>query len=110
MYLNIYAYGVRSLSCDVHNLWNDPFLYSPIFNNRYTIYFFFRLFLIIRTLKHLDLAAAFSTTLLTELEQNHSSGLVDDTDLSLFAEILKYFNFVEVFFPLIKHPKRYTDI
>ena len=45
--------------------------------------------LITCTLKHDDLAAAFSTTSLTELEQNYFSGLVD-----LFAEIPKYFYFV----------------
>ena len=40
-----------------------------------TLFNFF-LFLITHTLKQDDLAAAFSTTLLSELEQNSSSGLV----------------------------------
>ena len=57
------------------------------------------LFLITRTLKQDDLAAAFSTTSLTELEQNYSSGLFEN-NMSLFAEIPKYFYF------FIKHPKR----
>ena len=51
-------------------------------------------FLITRTLKQDDLAAAFSTTSLTELEQNYSSGLVVENNMSLFAEIPKYFYFV----------------
>ena len=50
------------------------------------------LFLITHTFKPDDLAAAFSTTSLIELEQDHSSGLVEH--LSLFAEIPKYFYFV----------------
>ena len=61
MYLNIYAYGVRSLSCDFHHLKNDPFLLAPSSTTGI-------LFLIIRTLKNNDLAAAFSITLLTEFE------------------------------------------
>ena len=51
-------------------------------------------FLITRTLKQDDLAAAFSTTSLTELEQNYSSGLVVENNMSLFADIPKYFYFV----------------
>ena len=70
--------------------------------------FFF--FLITRTLKQDDLAAAFSTTSLTELEQNYSSGIVVENITSLFAEIAKYFNFVSIFFPPKKHPKRQADI
>ena len=57
MYLNFYAYGVRSLSCDV------------------------------------DLAAAFSTTSLSELEQNYLSGLVVENNMSLFAENSEVFLF-----------------
>ena len=38
----------------------------------------FVLFLITQTLKQDDLATAFNTTLLTELEQNYSSGLVEN--------------------------------
>ena len=87
MYLNFYAYGVRSLSCDVHHLENNPCSFSPICNNRYIVFFCFFLFLP-------RLAAAFSTTSLTELEQNYSSGLVVENNMSLFAEIPKYFNFV----------------
>ena len=56
--------------------------------------FFFFFFLITRTLKQDDLAAAFSTTSLTELKQNYSSGLVVENNTSLFAEIPKYFYFV----------------
>ena len=56
--------------------------------------FFLFCFLITRTLKQDDLAAAFSTTSLTELEQNSSSGLVVENNMSLFAEIQKYFYFV----------------
>ena len=63
------------------------------------------LFLITRTLKQDDLATAFSTTSLTELEQNYSSGLVEN-NMCLFEEIPKYFYFVKVFFPLIKHRKQ----
>ena len=48
--------------------------------------FFFFFFLITRTLKQDDLAAAFSTTSLSELEQNYSSGLVVENNMSLFAE------------------------
>ena len=57
------------------------------------IYLFF-FYLITRTLKQDDLAAAFSTTSLTELEQNYSSGLVVENNMSLFTEIPKYFYFV----------------
>ena len=49
-----------------------------------TLFNFFSL--ITRTLKQDDLAAAFSTTSLTELEQNYSSGLVVENNMSLFAE------------------------
>ena len=51
-------------------------------------------FLVTRTLKQDDLAAAFSTTSLTELEQNYLSGLVVKNNMSLFAEIPKYVYFV----------------
>ena len=50
------------------------------------------LIFITRTIKQDDLAAAFSATSLTELEQNYSSGLVVENNKSLFAE--KYFYFV----------------
>ena len=93
MYLNIYAYGVGLFH--VTFFIYRTFSFSPIFNNRYTVKFF--LFLISRIFKQDDLATAFRTTLLTELEQNHSSGLVEN-DLSLFVEVLKYFYFVYVFF------------
>ena len=56
--------------------------------------FFSCCFFITRTLKQDDLAAAFSTTSLTELEQNYSSGLVVENNMSLFAEIPKYFYFL----------------
>ena len=56
---------------------------------------FIYFFLITRTLKQDDLAAAFSTTSLTELEQNYSSsGPVVENIMSLFTEIAKYFYFV----------------
>ena len=48
-----------------------PHLQQPVHCLKF---FFFFFFLITRTLKQDDLAAAFSTTSLTELEQNHSSG------------------------------------
>ena len=54
------------------------------------------IFLVTRTLKQDDLAAAFSTTSLTELEQNYSSGLVENNILC--AEIPKYFYFVKYSF------------
>ena len=56
----------------------------------FCLFFFFS---ITRTLKQDDLARAFSTTLLTELQQNYLSGLVEN-NRSLFAEIPKYFYFV----------------
>ena len=56
-----------------------------------TLLIFF--FLITRTLKQDDLAAAFSTTSLTELEQNYSSGLVVENNMSLFAENSEVFLF-----------------
>ena len=99
MYLNIYAYSIRSLSCDVHHLYNHPFSFSPIFNNLYTIYLFvffillLFLFLITRTLKPDGLAKEFSTTSLPHFEYNLTSVLVK-IDPSLSAEIPKYFNFV----------------
>ena len=43
------------------------------------------------------LAAAFSTTSLTELEKNYSSGLVEN-NMSLFMEIPKYFYFFKYSF------------
>ena len=45
-------------------------------------------------MKQDDLAVAFSAISLTELEQNYSSGLVVENNMSLFAEIPKYFYFV----------------
>ena len=52
------------------------------------------IFLVTRTLKQDDLAAAFSTTSLTELEQNYARGLVVENNTSLFAENPKYVYFV----------------
>ena len=54
---------------------------------------FFFLFSITRTLKQDDLAVASSNTSLTELEQNYSSGPVEN-NRSLSTEIPKYFYFV----------------
>ena len=51
----------------------------------------FNFFLITRTIKQDDLAAAFSATSPTELEQNYSSGLVVGNNMSLFAEIPKHY-------------------
>ena len=59
-----------------------------------TLFNFFSFFLITCTLKQDDLATAFSTTSLTELEQNYLSGHVVENNMSLFAEIPKYFYFV----------------
>ena len=47
--------------------------------------------MITRTLKLDDLAVAFNTTSLTELEQNYSSGLIEN--MYLYAENPKYFYF-----------------
>ena len=55
-----------------------------------TLFIYF--FLTTRTTKQDD-AAVFSATSPTELEQNYSSGLVEN-NTSLFAEIPKYFYFV----------------
>ena len=100
-------YAVRSLSCDVRHYKTTPSRLAPsstigtLFN-----YYYFFFFLITRTIKQDDLAAAFSATSLTELEQNYSSGLVVENNMSLVVEIPKYFYFVYVVFPRIKHPKR----
>ena len=98
------AYGLFHATFVIYR--TTPSRLSPILMKRYTVYFFF----ITRTLKQDDLAAAFSTTSLTELEQNYSSGLVVENIMSLFAEIAKYFNFVSIFLPPRKHPKRQADI
>ena len=68
---------------------------SPITGILFIFYIIFLLllFLITCTLKHDDSATALTTTLLTEVEENYSSGLVE-IDLSLFAEISKYSYFV----------------
>ena len=87
MYLNFY--GERSLSCDVHHYRTTPSRLAPS-STTGTLFNFF----ITRTLKQDDLAAAFSATSLTELEQKYSSGLVFENNMSLFAEIPKYFHFV----------------
>ena len=89
MYLNFYAYGVRSLSCDVHHYRTTPSRLAPS-STTGTLFIFFDY----SHIKHDDLSAAFSATSLTELEQNYSSGLVFDNNMSLFAEIPKYFYFV----------------
>ena len=99
------AYGLFHATFVIYRTTPSRFTPSSITGTLF-IYFF----LITRTLKQDDLAAAFSTTSLTELEQNYSSGLVVEHIMSLFAEIAKYFNFVSIFFPLRKHPKRQADI
>ena len=83
-------YPVRSLSRDVHHYRTTPFRLAPPSTTGTLFNFFVSRIL----LKQDDLAAAFSATSLTELEQNYSSGLVVENNMSLFAEILKYFYFV----------------
>ena len=80
------AYGLFHAKFIIYR--TTPFLLasSSTTGTLFKVVFFF--LLITCTLKH-DLAAAFSTTSLTELEQNYFSGLVN-----LFAEIPKYFYFV----------------
>ena len=63
-------------------------------------------FLITRTLKQDDLAAAFSTTSLTELEQNYSSWLVVENNMSLFAENSEVFLFCLSILSADKTPKK----
>ena len=77
-------YAVRSLSCDVRHYRTTPsrLAQQPVHC---------LIFLITRTIKQDDLAPAFSATSLTELEQNYSSGLVVENNMSLFAEIPKFF-------------------
>ena len=60
-----------------------------------TLLNFFFFFLITCTLKQDDLAAEFSTTSLSELKQNYSSGLVveNNMNMSLFAENSEVFLF-----------------
>ena len=101
MNLNFYAYSVRSLSCDVRHYRTTPSRLAPSSTTGTPFNFFYY-----SHIKHDDLAAAFSTTSLTELEQNYSSGLVVKNNMSLFAEIPKYFYFVKYIFRQIKHPKR----
>ena len=79
-------YAVQSLSRDVHHYRTTPSRLAPS-STTDTLFNFF----VSRILKQDALAAAFSATSLTELEQNYSSGLVN---MSLFAEIPKYFYFV----------------
>ena len=61
--------------------------------------------LITRTLKQDDLAAAFSTTSLTELEQNYSNWLVEK-NMSLFAENSEVFLFCLSILSADKTPKK----
>ena len=82
-------YAARSLSRDVHHYRTTPSRLAP----SSTTDTLFNVF-VSRILKQDDLAAAFSATSLTELEQNYSSGLVVENNMSLFAEIPKYFYFV----------------
>ena len=64
------------------------------------------IFFITRTLKQDDLAAAFSTTSLTELEQNYSSWLVVENNMSLFAENSEVFLFCSSILSADKTPKK----
>ena len=88
-YLHIWC---KVSSCDIHHLYYNPFLFSPIFNKRYTSLFFF-FFLLTPSLMEDGLAAASSITWLTKIELNHLTVLAK-YDLSLFAESPKYFYFV----------------
>ena len=72
------AYSVRSLSCDVHHYRTTPSRLAP----SSTTGTLFNISLITRTSKQDDLAAAFSATSLTELEQNYSSGLVVENNIT----------------------------
>ena len=87
--LNFYAYSVRSLSCDVHHYRTIPSRLAPSSTIGTLFNFFYY-----SHIKQDDLPAAFSATSVTELEQNYSSGLVVENNMSLFAEIPKYFYFV----------------
>ena len=89
MYLNFYAYGIWSLYATFIIYRTTPSRLVPS-STTGTLFHF----LVTRTLKQDDLAAAFSTTSLTELEQNYSSGLVVENNTSLFTEIPKYVYFV----------------
>ena len=80
------AYGLFHATFIIYR--TAPYRLAPS-STTSTLFFF-----ITRTLKQDDLAAAFSTTSLTELEQNYSSGRVVENNMSLFAEIPKYFYFV----------------
>ena len=106
----IYAYDVRSLSGNLHHLYYICSSFSPIFNNWYTIqslllFYLFTFFLITHTLKKDGLATAFSITSQTELEKTNSSGLVK-YDLSLFAEIPKYYFFTLIHISMDKTSKK----
>ena len=91
MNLNFYAYiySVQSLSYDVRHYRTTPSRLAPS-STTGTLFNFFDY----SHIKQDDLFAAFSATSLTELEQNYSSGLVVENNMSLFAEIPKYFYFV----------------
>ena len=96
-----HIYNVRSLSYDVRHNRTTPSRLTPS-STTGTLFNFFDY----SHIKQDDLAPAFSATSLTELEQNYSSGLVVENNMSLFAEIPKYFYFVSIYFPPIIHPKR----
>ena len=87
-------YTVQSFSCDVRHYPSRLAPSSTTGTLFILFYFFVFCFLITRTIKQGDLAAAFSATSLTELEQKYSSGLGVENNMSLFAEIPKYFYFV----------------
>ena len=101
MYLNFYAYGV--------GLFHATFIIYRTTLSRLapssTTGTLFN-FLITRTLKQDDLAAAFSTTSLTELEQNYSSWLVVENNMSLFAENSEVFLFCSSILSADKTPKK----
>ena len=89
MYLNFYENMPYGLFHAIHHYRTTPSRLAPSSTSG-TLFNFF----VSRILQQDDLAAAFSATSLIELEQNYSSGLVVENNMSLFTEIPKYFYFV----------------
>ena len=88
------AYGLFHATFIIYRTTPSRLAPSSTTGTLFNFFFFFFFFLITLTLKQDDLATAFSTTSLTELEHNYSSGLVIENNICLFAEIPKYFYFV----------------
>ena len=76
MYLTFYAYGIQSLSCDVHH---SRLALSSTTGTLFRVCFFLFSLLIIRTLKQDDLAGTLSTTSLTELDRTTRVGMLKTT-------------------------------